>query len=336
MRPGLIGGAQADGPDLASGAPGLTKGAPGLRAGVSGLAASSAHPFHSFDDRQHGPCTTHTQHSLHFYTIGASSSNKRRGVLLGKKTAAITKEKGRSPVTYDDSLRGPPTSVHSQFVTNLLAYIKDRCPMLHSSWYDLPVSERTRLLDFLSVMEVRLSRRLEGLGRFALSYRVRTSACGVAVVMQPLQDPEFQKKSEQMKAIRASTKKRPHIERARTFAARAEEHKKRRTSSSLAGSAMSDEAVASLMASMPPIKDTSDGFSPASVIAPPRLPIDVEIEVMERADPTNAALEEELATLRENQKQLEKRIQQQERDRQDREREQQEREREWLEWKARI
>ncbi|KAM7524284.1 hypothetical protein LguiA_014186 [Lonicera macranthoides] len=84
-------------------------------------------------------------------TAGASSSNKRRGVVLGKKTATITKEKGRSPVTYDDSLRGPPTLVHSRFVTDLLAYIKDRCPMLNPSWYGLPVSERTRLLDFLTV-----------------------------------------------------------------------------------------------------------------------------------------------------------------------------------------
>ncbi|KAM7489437.1 hypothetical protein LguiB_026921 [Lonicera macranthoides] len=82
---------------------------------------------------------------------GASSSNKRRGVVLGKKTAAITKEKGRTSVTYDDSIRGPPFSVRSRFVTDLSAYIKDRCPMLHPTWHDLPVTERTRLLDFLSV-----------------------------------------------------------------------------------------------------------------------------------------------------------------------------------------
>ena len=63
----------------------------------------------------------------------------------------ITKEKGRTPVTYDDSIRGPPISVRSRFVTDLSAYIKDRCPMLHPSWYDLPVIERERLLEFLSV-----------------------------------------------------------------------------------------------------------------------------------------------------------------------------------------
>ncbi|KAM7465168.1 hypothetical protein LguiB_012730 [Lonicera macranthoides] len=65
---------------------------------------------------------------------------QRRGVVLGKKTAAITKEKDRTPVTYNDSPKGPPTSVRYRFVTDLSAYIKDRCPVLHPSWYDLPVS----------------------------------------------------------------------------------------------------------------------------------------------------------------------------------------------------
>ena len=113
----------------------------------------------------------------------------------------------------------------------------------------------------------------------------------------------------------------------------------------------SDEAVASLMASMPPIEDTSDSSSPASVTAPSRLPVDVEIGVMERvvgpsrgtrvpglgscvamqprtrgpsqAEPRKTSVEEELARLRAHQKELEERLQQQERDR---EREQQDRE----------
>ena len=89
------------------------------------------------------------------------------------------------------------------------------------------------------------------------------------------------------------------------------------------------------MASMPPIEDTSDGSSPASVTAPPRLPVDVEIGVMERvvgplrgtrvpglgssvakqprgpsqAETRSAAVEEELARLRVNQKELEERLQ---------------------------
>ncbi|KAM7461129.1 hypothetical protein LguiA_029250 [Lonicera macranthoides] len=80
-------------------------------------------------------------------TTGASSSNKRRGVVLGKKTAAITKEKDRTPVTYNDSPRGPPTSVRYRFVTDLSAYIKDRCPVLHPSWYDLPKrSEKMKVI----------------------------------------------------------------------------------------------------------------------------------------------------------------------------------------------
>ena len=61
---------------------------------------------------------------MYIDTPGASSSNKRRGVVLGKKTAAITKEKGRTPMTYNVSIRGLPISVRSRFVTDLLAYIK--------------------------------------------------------------------------------------------------------------------------------------------------------------------------------------------------------------------
>ena len=111
---------------------------------------------------------------------------------------------------------------------------------------------------------------------------------------------------------------------------------------------------------MPPIEGISDSTSPASVTAPPRLPIDVQIGVMEtmvgpsrgtrvrglgsgvakqprtrgpsQAELRNAEVEEELARLRANQKELEERLQRQElereRERQEREREYQERERE--------
>ena len=125
------------------------------------------------------------------------------------------------------------------------------------------------------------------------------------------------------------------------------------------------------MASIPAIEGTSDSSSSASVTAPPRLPIDVQIGVMEtvvgssrgtrvrvlgsgvakqpgtrgpsRAEPRNAEVEKELARLRANQKELEERLQRQEldceRERQDREKERQEREkreREKLEWEARM
>ncbi|KAM7527506.1 hypothetical protein LguiB_030916 [Lonicera macranthoides] len=158
-----------------------------------------------------------------------------------------------------------------------------------------------------------------------------------------------------MKVIRASTKKRPHSGGARPFAARAEEYTKKGEQAPHVKTYIdmykkfdpegtsrvqqaSDEVVASLMASMPPIEDTSDDSSPASVTALPRLPVDVEIGVMERvvgpsfgtrvpglgrgvakqprtrgplqAGRTNAVLEKELATLKANQKQMEERIQQ--------------------------
>ncbi|KAM7489769.1 hypothetical protein LguiB_027253 [Lonicera macranthoides] len=428
-------------PDLASGAPGIAAGAPNfagapaiaagavagdrgrrttrLSAGVIGPATCSAPPFRSFDDRQHGPLTTHTQHSLQFCyyshtTAGASSNNKRRGVVLGKKTAAITKEKGRTLLTYEDSIREPPFSVRSRFVTDLSAYIKDRCPMLHPTWHDLPVTERTRLLDFLSVNYDINHRRRELTGwideKAVNRFRQWKSSCHtnwqelgdtplpVEFAHRPAEwqwlcnhfrDPEFQRRSEQMKAIRASTNKRPHSGGARPFAARAEEYTKKGKQAPHAKTYIdmykkfdpegtisllfsrvqqaSDEAVASLMESIPPIEDTSDGTSPASVTAPPRLSVDVEIGLMERVvgpsrgtrvpglgssvvkqprtrgpsrpEPRNAAIEEEFPRLRANQKELEERLQQERRDRQERERQlerEQDRDRERLEFEARV
>ncbi|KAM7468958.1 hypothetical protein LguiA_007141 [Lonicera macranthoides] len=394
-----VAGIAVGGPDLA-GAPAIAAGAPkrrttGVSAGVAGPAACSAPPFRSFDDRQHGPHTTHMQHSLHFCyyshtAAGASSSNKRKEVVLGKKTAVTTKEKGSTPVTYEDSIRGPPFSVLSQFVTDLSAYIKDRCPMLHPTWHDLPVTELTRLLDFLSVYYDIDHWRRELTGwideKAANRFRQWKSSCHAnwqefgdsplpfefahrpaewQWLCNHFRDPEFQRRSEQMKAVRASTNKRPHSGGAMPFAARAEEYTKKGEQASHAKTYIdmykkfdpegtsrvqqaSDEAVASLMESMPLIEDTSNGTSPASVTAPPRLSVDVEIGLMERVvgpsrgtrvpdlgsgvakqprtrgpsrpEPRNAAMEEEFARLRANQKELEKRLQQERRDRQERER----------------
>ncbi|KAM7464991.1 hypothetical protein LguiB_012553 [Lonicera macranthoides] len=339
-------------------------------------------------------------------TAGTSSSNKRRGVVVGKKTAVITKEKGRTPVNYDDSVRGPPSTVRSRFVTDLSAYIKDRCPMLHPSWYDLPETERTRLLEFLSVNCDIDSRRKEFIvwidEKAANRFREWKSYCHtdwqkkrdepipIEFAHRPAEwewlcnhfrDPEFQKRSEQMKQIRASSNKKSHSGGAKPFVVRAEEHTKKGEqaphektyvdvykkfnpevtkkemcplrliliflSATLVGffvlrnlksqpkfddnddaasvntpfessipsppltpvkpssnvfaviktgfwtcvdmacvkvQQASDEAAASLMASMPPIEDTSDGSSPASVTAPllPRLHVDVEIGIMEK------------------------------------------------------
>ncbi|KAM7462505.1 hypothetical protein LguiA_030626 [Lonicera macranthoides] len=62
-------------PDLAAGAAAIAAGAAAgdlgrrttrLSAGVTGPATCSAPPFRSFNDQQHGPLTTHTQHSLQF------------------------------------------------------------------------------------------------------------------------------------------------------------------------------------------------------------------------------------------------------------------------------
>ncbi|KAM7486125.1 hypothetical protein LguiA_002134 [Lonicera macranthoides] len=267
--------ALAGGPDLA-GAPGLASVAPGLAVGgpdlrTTSLSAGVASP-------------------AAYTAADASSSNKRRGVVLGKKTTAITKEKGRTPVTYEDSIRGTPFSVN----------------------YDIDHRRR----------------ELAGWIKKKTANRFR--------------DPEFQRRIEQMKAYMKKGEQAPH---AKTYI---DMYKKFDPDGTSRVQQASDEAVASLMASMPPIKDTSDGSLLASVTAPPRLSVNVEIGGIERVvgpsrgtrvpglgsgvnkqprtrgpsqlEPRNVAIEEEFARLRENQKELEECLQQERRDRQERER----------------
>ncbi|KAM7528877.1 hypothetical protein LguiB_032287 [Lonicera macranthoides] len=166
-----------------------------------------------------------------------------------------------------------------------------------------------------------------------------------------------------MKKIRASSNKKSHNGGAKPFVFRAEEctkkgeqaphsktyidmYKKFDPMATSKVQQASNEAVAFLMASMPPINDTLDGSLRASVTTPPlrRLPVDVKTGLMERVvgllrgarvpglgngvakqprrrdpsqsvEPRNEAVEEELATLRANQKNMEERFQQQERER---------------------
>ncbi|KAM7468908.1 hypothetical protein LguiA_007091 [Lonicera macranthoides] len=339
-------------------------------------------------------------------TAGTSSSNKRRGVVVGKKTAVITKEKGRTPVNYDDSVRGPSSIVRSRFVADLSAYIKDRCPMLHPSWYDLPETERTKLLEFLSVSYDIDSRRKELIvwidEKASNRFREWKSYCHtdwqekgdepipIEFAHRPVEwewlchhfrDPKFQKMSEQMKQVRSSSNKKSHSGGAKPFVFWAEENAKKGEQAphsktyvdvykkfipevTMKVQQASDEAIASMMESMPPIEDTLDGSSPASVTTPllPRLHVDVEIGIMEKVvgpsrgtrapglgsgvskqprrrgpsqleEPINEVVEEELAELRAKTKTLEERLQQQDRER---ERERLEREKERLAWEARI
>jgi hypothetical protein len=81
----------------------------------------------------------------------ASSSNKKRGVVTGKKTAAIVRTSGKSRVTYDPAVSGPPNGVRSRLVSDMSAFIKDRAPMLYPTFGDMPLPERTMLFDYLSV-----------------------------------------------------------------------------------------------------------------------------------------------------------------------------------------
>ena len=74
-------------------------------------------------------------------THASSSTNKKIGVVTGKRTAAIVRASGKSRVTYESVVSGPPKEVRSRLVSDMSAFIKDRTPMLYPTFGDLPLSD---------------------------------------------------------------------------------------------------------------------------------------------------------------------------------------------------
>ena len=84
-------------------------------------------------------------------TQTSSSTNKKRGVVTGKWTVAIVRVSGKSRVTYEPAVAGPPKEVRSRLVSDMSAFIKDWAPMLYLTFGDMPLSERAMLFDYMSV-----------------------------------------------------------------------------------------------------------------------------------------------------------------------------------------
>ncbi|KAM7469053.1 hypothetical protein LguiA_007236 [Lonicera macranthoides] len=80
----------------------------------------------------------------------ASSCNKKRRVVTGKKTAAIVRTSGKSRMTYDPAVSRPPKEVRSRLVSDMSAFLKDRASMLYPTFGEMPLSERTMLFNYLS------------------------------------------------------------------------------------------------------------------------------------------------------------------------------------------
>ena len=54
----------------------------------------------------------------------SSSTNKKRGVVTGKRTATIVRASGKSRVTYEPAVSGPLKEVRSRLVSDMSAFIK--------------------------------------------------------------------------------------------------------------------------------------------------------------------------------------------------------------------
>ncbi|KAM7526362.1 hypothetical protein LguiA_016264 [Lonicera macranthoides] len=137
----------------------------------------------------------------------ASSCNKKRGVVTGKKTAAIISTSGKSRVTYDPAVFELPKEVRFRLVIDLSAFLKDRVPILYPIFGKMPLSKRTMLFDYLSVstrhvdieegcgslqrLEVQNPQELASARRSSHSSGVHSSPGPVVVVMQPPQGRGF-------------------------------------------------------------------------------------------------------------------------------------------------
>ncbi|KAM7519099.1 hypothetical protein LguiB_018061 [Lonicera macranthoides] len=121
------------------------------------------------------PFTHSTTSSIASTTTGAalpaSSTNKKRGIVTGKKTATIVRTSGKSRETYDLAISGPPKEVRSRPVSDISVLIKDRAPMLYPMFGDMPLLEQTILFDYLSeIYDINLADKAHGDAPFPMEF----------------------------------------------------------------------------------------------------------------------------------------------------------------------
>ncbi|KAM7528806.1 hypothetical protein LguiB_032216 [Lonicera macranthoides] len=234
----------------------------------------------------------------------ASYCNKKRGVVTGKKTAVIVRTSGKSRVTYDPAVSGPPKEVRSRLVSDLSAYLKDRAPMLYPTFGEMPLSERTMLFDYLSIQKKAADRFKDWKYNIHKNWQAQGDApIPVEFIHRPDQwqwlcnhfkAEDFQELGTQMTQIRASENKKAHSGGAQAFVLRAHDLKQKGDQAPHLttyvevykkydpdhASARTAE-VEKMMADLPPIDEASDGTSPASALALV-LSYETQVSVLER------------------------------------------------------
>ncbi|KAM7469926.1 hypothetical protein LguiA_008109 [Lonicera macranthoides] len=85
-------------------------------------------------------------------TIGDDGKKKnKRGVVTGKKTAAIVRSRGKSVLSYDPGVRGIlDQNLEGRVVLDIGSCVRDRIPMTYLNYSDMPVESRMIVFNYLS------------------------------------------------------------------------------------------------------------------------------------------------------------------------------------------
>ncbi|KAM7464947.1 hypothetical protein LguiB_012509 [Lonicera macranthoides] len=228
----------------------------------------------------------------------ASSCNKKRGVVTGKKTTAIVRTSGKSRVTYDLAVSGPPKEVRSRLVSDLSTFLKDRAPMLYPTFGEMPLSKRTMLFDYLSESyDIDPADKAQGDAPIPVEFIHRPDQW--QWLYNHFKAEDFQELGTQMTQIRASENKKSHSGGAQAFVLRAhdlkqkgdqaphlttyvEVYKKYDPDHAATVQSARTADVEKMMADLPPIDEASDGTSPANALGLV-LSYETQVSILERA-----------------------------------------------------
>ncbi|KAM7474559.1 hypothetical protein LguiB_021802 [Lonicera macranthoides] len=146
----------------------------------------------------------------------ASSSNKKRRAVTGKKTAAIVRMSEKSRVTYDPAIFGLPKDVRSRLVSDMRVMTSILLIRCSSRGYRKRLWIASKIG---STKSITTGRRKAMLPFQWTSYIARTSGYTTVCILQEL--------GTQMAQIRASKNKKAHSGGPRTFVLRAHELKQK-------------------------------------------------------------------------------------------------------------
>ncbi|KAM7477448.1 hypothetical protein LguiA_025661 [Lonicera macranthoides] len=109
---------------------------------------TTARPIRSIRSQQQAQSSGVQSQSI---TGDDGRTKNKRGVVSGKKTATIVRSQGRSVLSYDPQVRGIlDQNLEGRVVLDIGSCVRDRIPMTHLNYSNMPVESRMIVFDYLS------------------------------------------------------------------------------------------------------------------------------------------------------------------------------------------